>query len=124
MRFRASTCSLWNIKLADTVADNASSGMFVLGSSHVAPSAIDWTGCQMLMKRHADEVSRGAGEECLGNPLNAAVWVARKMIEVGRPIQAGDCILTGALGPMVPVSSGDYFTAWIDGFDPVSVSLI
>lgn len=109
----------WNIRLADTVADNASSGLFVLGTRPVSLDALDLAGCGMLMERRGEQVSAGAGAACLGNPLNAAVWLANTMVRMGEPLRAGDVVLTGALGPMVPVQPGDVIAAHIEGLGEV-----
>ncbi|KFG93433.1 2-keto-4-pentenoate hydratase [Burkholderia paludis] len=109
----------WNIRFVDTVADNASSGLFVLGTQPVALSTLDLAGLSMRMTCGAETVSQGMGAACLGNPLNAARWLADTLVEVGTPMRAGDVILTGALGPMVPVQAGLTYTAHIDGFAPV-----
>lgn len=109
----------WKISLIDTVADNASSAAFVLGSKPVCLSDIDLMNCKMSMKKGDVIVSEGIGKACLANPLNAAVWLADEMVKRGRPLLAGDIVLTGALGPMVAVNSGDEFSVKIDGFDEV-----
>jgi 2-keto-4-pentenoate hydratase len=105
----------WNIKYVDTVADNASSGAYVLGSTPRKLSEFDLRLCGMVMLRGGEPVSTGAGAACLGNPLNAVVWLARTMAEVGSPLKAGDLVLSGALGPMVPVRPGDIFDMRING---------
>ena len=112
----------WDIRLTDTIADNASSGLFVLGSRPVKLADFDISGCGMLMERRGDQVSIGAGAACLGNPLHAAVWLADTMARVGNPLQAGDIIMTGALGPMVVAAAGDVFEAQIEGLGRVTAS--
>jgi 2-oxopent-4-enoate hydratase len=112
----------WDITLTDTVADNASSGMYVLGSRPVRLTDVDLRGCGMVLERRGDQVSTGTGAACLGHPLNAALWLADTMARVGRPLRAGDTLLTGALGPMVSVSPGDVLEARIDGLGDVRVA--
>jgi 2-keto-4-pentenoate hydratase len=109
----------WDIKLADTVADNASSSHFVLGTCKVPLAQADLVNCAMSMVRGGETVSTGSGAACMGNPLNAAVWLADTMVKYGRPLQAGDVIMTGALGPMVAVAAGDIVEARIEGLGQV-----
>jgi 2-keto-4-pentenoate hydratase len=112
----------WDIKLLDTIADNASSGMFVLGDSERKLDGLDLARSRMTMQRRGETVSSGTGAACLDHPLNAALWLARKMAEVGRPLRAGDIVMSGALGPMVSIVPGDAIEARIEGLGSVRVA--
>ncbi len=112
----------WRIGILDTVADNASSGMYVLGSTPVLLSSFDPVMCAMVMERRGEPVSVGAGRACLGSPISATAWLARTMAAVGRPLCAGDTVLSGALGPMVAVAPGDVFEARISGLGTVTAA--
>lgn len=109
----------WDITILDTIADNASSGLYVLGTQPVGLHEIDLRMCGMVMENKGEQVSIGAGVACLGNPLNAALWLARKMVAVGMPLMAGDTIMTGALGPMAPVAPGEVVEVRISGLGSV-----
>jgi 2-keto-4-pentenoate hydratase len=114
----------WDIKISDTIADNASSGLYVLGSMprRLDAGGFDLRSCEMMMEKAGLKVSTGTGAACLGSPLNAALWLARIMARMGRPLRAGDTVLSGALGPMVPVTPGDVFDVHIDGIGGVRAS--
>lgn len=109
----------WNIRIADTIADNASASHFVLGCRKVDLSEIDVVHCKMRMSKNGEEVSSGTGEACMGSPLTAALWLAKTMGAKGMPLKKGEIILSGALGPMAEFEKGDNFVAEIEGLGSV-----
>jgi len=109
----------WDIRITDTIADNASSGLYVLGSRPVRIGDFDMRMCGMVMEKAGEPVSVGAGAACMGSPLNATLWLAQVMARAGYPMRAGDTVLSGALGPMVAVTAGDVFDVRIEGLGSV-----
>jgi len=109
----------WKIKIVDTVADNASAAMFTLGCEPKPLRKLDLRLCGMVMESKGEPISVGAGAACLGNPVVAVLWLARTMARVGRPLKAGDIVMSGALGPMTPVNWGDVVEARISGLGSV-----
>jgi 2-keto-4-pentenoate hydratase len=112
----------WDITIADTVADNASSGMFVLGEQRLTLDEFDPVAVTMTMTEDGTEVSVGSGGACLGNPLEAVCWLARTAVEFGDPLRAGEVILSGALGPMVTVRPGSTYAATLTGLGYVTAT--
>ncbi len=112
----------WKIKLVDTVADNASSAMLVLGTRPCRPAALDLATAGLTLRKNGDVASSGAGAACLGNPLEAVVWLANKLGELNVPLAAGDIVMSGALGPVVGVAAGDAIEVTIDRMGTASVT--
>jgi 2-keto-4-pentenoate hydratase len=112
----------WDIAITDTVADNASSGMFVLGSTSVRLDDFEPAEAEMRMTKDGSPASSGTGRACLGDPLEALLWLARTARKYGAPLRRGDVVLSGALGPMVAVSAGSRIDAEISGLGQVSAS--
>jgi 2-keto-4-pentenoate hydratase len=111
----------WNIKITDTIADNASASHFVLGHQPAYINHIDLINCKMKMTKNGETVSEGTGAACLGSPINATLWLAQTMAKLGTPLKAGEIILSGALGAMANAEAGDQFSCSIEGLGAVSV---
>jgi 2-keto-4-pentenoate hydratase len=105
----------WKITIADTVADNASSAFFVLGSQPQSLAGLDLLTCGMMLTLDGSVASVGAGAACMGHPLKAAAWLGAEMSSRGQGLRAGDIIMSGALGPMVPILPGNQVRVRIGG---------
>ena len=112
----------WSISIVDTIADNGSSALFVLGPDVVAAAELDFDSRTMRLTEDGAVASTGRGSDCLGSPLNALGWLARTARDNGSPLRAGHIVLSGALGPMVPVRPGRTYVADVDGIGSVEVS--
>jgi len=110
----------WRITLVDTVADNASSGGFVVGQSPVPLDRVDLslTGC--VLRRNGRIIATGAGAAVLGSPLHAAAWLASQLIGRGAELDAGHIILTGSITASIPVQAGDAVSASFDHLGSVT----
>lgn len=108
----------WDIRITDTIADNASSGAVVLGPTPRSLEGFDLTALGMSLDRDGRPVSTGSGAACLGSPVIAVAWLARAVARHGQPLRAGEVILSGALGPMVDATAGVY-RARLDGLGEV-----
>lgn len=111
----------WDISIVDTVADNASSGMYVLAPFPVSLRHRDLKDVTMRLLADGEEVSGGSGAACLGHPVNAVVWLANTAWQLGEPLRAGEVVLSGALGPMVTARGGVRYEAHVDGLGRVGV---
>lgn len=116
-----SRISGWDITFTDTVADNASSGRFVVGSEGRTLEELEPRSVQMELAINEEVLSSGTGAACLGDPLEALRWLAVQAKRFGDPLRAGHLVLSGALGPFVPFAPGDRVEARISGFAPLRV---
>ncbi len=114
----------WSLTLVDTVADNASCGVYVLGDQPVSIGEISMADLGMQLHRNGKLASQGCGVACLGHPLRAAYWLACIMAEQGEGLAAGEVILSGALGPMVPIHAGDHVSLSIAGMAQVNCQFV
>jgi len=112
----------WQIKLCDTIADNASSAGFVLGSERVAPSDIDIKNIDAVLTRNGEEIAKGRSDAVLGNPVTAVAWLARKVAGFGVRLKAGDIVLPGSCTFAVEARPGDEFNAEFDGLGSVRLT--
>ena len=114
----------WKIKIQDTVADNASCGVFVLGDRLVDPRDVDLGTCGMVLEKNGEIVATGAGAAALGHPTNAVAWLANTLGALGIALEAGEVILSGSLAAMVPVKAGDNLRVTIGGIGSCSVRFV
>ena len=114
----------WNIKIQDTVADNASSGLFVLGDKAVDPRKVDLSLCGMVLEKNGEVVQTGAGAAALGSPVNCVAWLANTLGKLGINLKAGEVILSGALAAMVPAVPGNNMRVSIGGMGSASVVFV
>ncbi len=112
----------WEVAYADTVADNASSGLYVLGETRLTLDEFDPVAVEMTMTGNGEVVSTGTGAACLGNPLTAVAWLAEAALTYGEPLRAGQVILSGALGPVYPVPDGAVVRAELGALGSVTAT--
>jgi len=111
----------WNIAIADTIADNASCGVFVLGGARVVPGALDLANVRLDLYRNGQLHSSGLGSAVQGHPAEAVAWLANTLGWFGVTLNAGDIILSGSLVPLVPVQAGDEFNLAISDLGTASI---
>lgn len=112
----------WKIKIQDTVADNASCGVFVVGPQHTDPAALDLAAAAMQMQKNGQPAGAGLGAAVQGHPAEAVAWLANTLGAFGIPFKAGELILSGSLAPLVPAIAGDRFTMQIEGLGGCSIN--
>lgn len=114
----------WDMEITDTVADNASSGIVVLGATPHPLSERNLAAVGMTLEQDGEAVSFGAGHACLGSPSVAVTWLARELAARGRPLRAGDVVMSGALGPMVPITGPGRLRLSLDGLGEVDTDIV
>jgi len=112
----------WDIKIADTIADNASSAGFVLGPERVSPHDVDLRAIEAVLMRDGEKVAEGRSDAVLGNPVTAVAWLADKVAGFGVTLEAGHVILPGSVHRAIDVRPGDAFVADFEGFGSVSLN--
>lgn len=105
----------WKIKIQDTVADNASCGVFMLGAEKGDPRKLDLTLAGMVLHRNGELHTTSVGAAVQGSPINAVVWLANTLGRLGLPFRAGEVILSGSQSPLIPVTDGDELVCTIGG---------
>lgn len=111
----------WQIKIQDTVADNASCGLFVLGDRLVDVRDLDLYSTGMVLEKNGRVVGTGAGAATMGSPAIAVAWLANTLGRLGMGLKAGEVILSGALSAMVPVAAGDILRMSLAGIGSCSI---
>ena len=111
----------WKIKIQDTVADNASCGVYVLGKTRGDPRKLDITLAGMVLEKNGELFSTGVGAAVQGSPANAVAWLANTLGELGIPFKAGEVILSGSQSALVPVVDGDELVCTVGGLGTCSV---
>jgi 2-oxopent-4-enoate/cis-2-oxohex-4-enoate hydratase len=112
----------WKIKIQDTVADNASCGVFVIGAAKVKPRALDLAAVKMDITKNGAHVASGTGAAVQGHPATAVAWLANTLGRFGIPFLAGEIILSGSLAPLLPITPGDRFEMSLAGIGNSSIS--
>jgi len=111
----------WKIAIQDTVADNASCGVFVIGGARVNPRSLDLAAAKMDIHKNGELVASGLGSAVQGHPAAAVAWLANTLSRYDIPFLAGEIILSGSLAPLLPVVAGDRFAMRIAGLGSASV---
>lgn len=111
----------WKVKIEDTVADNASCGLFVLGEEKVGLDGLALPDCKMTMQMNGEDIATGYGAAAMGSPLNCVSWLANTLAGFGVALKAGECILSGSLVPLFDIKAGDSMRLHVDGIGTASV---
>ncbi len=114
----------WKIKIQDTIADNASCGLFIASNTIVDIHQIDLVTCGMVLWKNGELVATGAGAAALGSPVNCVTWLANALGRHGVSLKAGDIILSGSLVPLIPIAPGDEMELAVGGLGRLKVTFV
>lgn len=114
----------WKIRIQDTVADNASCGVYTLGDAKVDPRTVDLPNLKVVVKKNGQFLSEGLGSAVQGNPLTAVAWLANTLGAYGIPFNAGEVILSGSLVPLESVVAGDRMEMELEGVGSCSINFV
>lgn len=114
----------WKIKIQDTIADNASCGVYVLGNERIDPTQVDLPNLTVNVFKNGTQISSGKGSAVQGNPLTAVAWLANTLGEFGIPFKAGEVILSGSLVPLEPVVAGDEMHVELVGLGSATIKFV
>ena len=112
----------WNIRIVDTVADNASCGVFVLGDARVDPRPLDLAALRVKVRKNGQPLSEGVGAAVQGSPLASVAWLANTLGAYGVSLDAGEVILSGSLVPLETARPGDRFEMDLEGVGSASIA--
>ena len=112
----------WDIRIEDTIADNASAGLVVLGANRFKPTFAELAAIPMTLQHNETTAAEGRGDACLGNPAIAVAWLGQALGRLGNPLRSGDIVMSGALAKMIAAEPGSRFDADFGDFGSVSVS--
>jgi 2-oxopent-4-enoate/cis-2-oxohex-4-enoate hydratase len=112
----------WKIKIQDTIADNASCGVFVIGAARIDPRSLDLAAAKMDIRKNGQHVASGLGSAVQGHPATAVAWLANTLGRFDIPFLAGEIILSGSLAPLLPITPGDRFEMSITGLGDASIA--
>jgi len=114
----------WKIGLIDTVADNASCGLYVLGNRHIRPDELVLTDECMQLFKNSEWVNAGCGADVMGHPALCVAWLANKLHRYGVTLKRGEVVLSGALSAARPARRGDRFEAVFNKLGTVAVDFV
>ncbi|UVL01829.1 fumarylacetoacetate hydrolase family protein [Pseudomonas sp. B21-047] len=114
----------WQIRIQDTVADNASCGVFALGQQRINPRELDLAQVQLQLFKNGHTAGSGLGAAVQGHPCNAVAWLANTLGKLGIPFRKGEIILSGALAPLVPVAAGDFVSLSLSGMGVLHLNFV